>query len=94
MKTQLKKEQLETEIEILENKAKLKRHELRHSVVSPSRHQSIRVQTPSNGVHRNMEYDYIPNRLPSAEALRQSLSKSPVCSQTIKPGINYEDVII
>ncbi len=100
MKTQLKKEQIETEIEILENKAKLKRQELKNSIVSPTRTSSTRgtaasVTTTTTTVgNRNLEYDFIPNRLTSAEALRQSSLKSPVNNQSIKAGINYEDVFI
>ena len=93
MKTQLKKEQLETEIELLENKAKLKRCELKNSVVSPTRQSGQSSRAPSTvpvSVNRNIaEYDYIPNRLQTTEALRRS--KSP--SHTIKSGINYEDVV-
>ena len=93
MKTQLKKEQLETEIELLENKAKLKRCELKQSVVSPTR-QSSKTPQAVPMVSRNIaDYDYIPNRLQTTDALRRSLSKSPIGGQTIKTGINYEDVV-
>lgn len=92
LKTQLKKEQLETEIEILENKAKIKRQELRNSIVSPTRHLSNNsAATPA------LEYDYIPNRLSSADHIRHhSPVKQPIPNQNTnaKPGINYEDVII
>jgi hypothetical protein len=92
LKTQLKKEQLETEIELLENKAQLKRCELKNSVVSPTRQSSRVPSVVPLSVNRNIpDYDYIPNRLQSSDALRRSLSKSP--TQTIKSGIIYEDVV-
>ena len=76
MKTQLKKEQLETEIEILENKAKLKRHELKTALSVPP---------------ANYEYEYRHNRVPSNDAIRAVVTKPPV-QQQIKHGYSYEDV--
>ncbi len=49
MKTKLKKETLETEIELLENHIKLKRQELRHSCTSLTDEYS---ETGSTSAHR------------------------------------------
>lgn len=78
MKTQLKKEQLETEIEILENKAKLKRHELKNAI-------SVQPAT--------YDYDY-HTRVPSNDAIRTSVAMKPPLQQPIKHGYSYEDVLL
>ncbi len=85
LKTQLKKEQLETEIEILENKAKLKRHELKHSAVTNS--------NTNTNMNHHLDYDVVPNRLSGVEAnlnLKSTTNKSLL--NHVKSGYNYDEV--
>ena len=90
LKTQLKKEQLETEIEILENKAKLKRQELRSSIAH--NHNTNINHTNATNSH---EYDMIPNRLASADAIKSAAAmyKPPINNQS-KSHLKYDDVIL
>lgn len=80
LKTKLKKESLETEIELLENHIKLKRQELRNSDTSLN---EIDIEVPSNRL--NCSFD--------TNKLGFGYKNCPLSTEPVKSPFSYEEVL-